>query len=87
MHDPMWWVAARDRTAARVEELPTKLVVHGELLIFQGWQRLQYFRRIWAAYHRVVFADFAVAEDERTFRELRNAVFVRHQHNRQSLII
>jgi len=37
-----------------------------------------------AAYYGVVFADFAVTEDEHALGELRHVVLMCYQHDRQS---
>src|SRR6266404_8745380 len=57
------------------------------LSVLQSWQRLEHFGGDWPAYYRVVFPDFAVAEDQDALGELRDVQLVRHEHDRQSLVV
>jgi len=60
--------------SGRVPELSGHKSRHAavRLLIFESRQGLQYFRRVWPVYDGVIFADFAVSEDEHPLRELRD---------------
>ena len=58
-----------------------------ERLVFQRGKSLEDLRGFWAIGDGVVFADFAVAEDEDAFGKLRDVVFVGNQDDGQSLVV
>jgi len=55
--------------------------------VFERWQSLQHFGGSWAVPDQIVFPDLPVAKHQQAFRELRNVVLVRHQDDRQSLLV
>jgi len=55
--------------------------------VFERRQNLQHFGGSWAVPDQIVFPDLPVAKHQHAFRELRNVVLVRHQDDRQSLLV
>jgi len=55
--------------------------------VFERRQSLQHIGGSWAVPDHIVFPDLSVAEDQHALRELRDVVLVRHQDDRQSLLV
>ena len=55
--------------------------------VFQCWQRLEYFLGGWAIKDWIIFADCPVTEDQHTFGEMCDVMFMSDQDNREALVI
>ena len=57
------------------------------LLVFEGGERLEDLRGFWTVEDGIVFADFAISEDQDAFGKLGDVVFVGNENNGEAFVV